>query len=339
MKSEEKRKKRFKRRLLFLFIWTLLLFLLLTTTTYAWFSVNRVVSIDSLDIKVNVKGGLEISTDGINWKNNLISTDIINAHDTYPTSVNQLPSYLEPVSTGGDLDNNHFLKMYYGVAQLINGRDYYSLNSVLQTDTESNGETSGKYMAFDVFLKMGNPSPIYLTTASGSAIPDGVNDTGIENAIRVAFINQGNTSLETSTNGKQTMLNSTNNDVYLWEPNYDMHSNDGVSHALNIYNIQTTNNNADKIAYDGIINEFTYNDNISISRALAINYPNLFKTVDIDVATKTAFNQSVLLIPDGKQGVTKIRIYIWVEGQDVDCEDHASVGDILFNIGFSTLSE
>jgi cell division septal protein FtsQ len=57
-RKELRQRKRRKRRIFFLFIWTLLLFLLLSTTTYAWFTVNRVVSIDSLDIKVNAKGGL-----------------------------------------------------------------------------------------------------------------------------------------------------------------------------------------------------------------------------------------------------------------------------------------
>ena len=35
------------------------------------------------------------------------------------------------------------------------------------------------------------------------------------------------------------------------------------------------------------------------------------------------------------RGVTKIRIYMWVEGQDVDCENNASGGNIEFNLGFT----
>ena len=35
-------------------------------------------------------------------------------------------------------------------------------------------------------------------------------------------------------------------------------------------------------------------------------------------------------------GITKIRVYLWLEGQDVDCENNASVGDLAFTLEFST---
>ena len=37
-----------------------------------------------------------------------------------------------------------------------------------------------------------------------------------------------------------------------------------------------------------------------------------------------------------KAGITKIRVYMWVEGQDVDCENGASGTDIAYTIQFST---
>ena len=39
---------------------------------------------------------------------------------------------------------------------------------------------------------------------------------------------------------------------------------------------------------------------------------------------------------DLPEGVTKIRFYMWIEGQDVDCENGASGGGISFNLGFTT---
>ena len=36
-----------------------------------------------------------------------------------------------------------------------------------------------------------------------------------------------------------------------------------------------------------------------------------------------------------KEGITKVRVYMWVEGQDVDCEDKASGGSLSFNLAFS----
>jgi hypothetical protein len=333
----KKRKK--KKRILLLIMWSLFLLLMLSTSTYAWFTVNRVVSINSLDIKVNAKGNLQISTDAEAWTNTLTSDDIINARNTYPTSINQLPAYLEPVSSGGLLDENHHLKMFYGVAQIINNNTYYSLNSVRSIETESNGLNSGKFIAFDAFLKIDKDGPLYLTKASGSVLPDGENDVGIGNALRVAFINEGYTSTDSARGVSQSLNNGTDDDVYIWEPNYDIHTANGVNHALNIYNITTTETNSAKIDYDGIIAEFAYTDNISVSRATSTYYPTYFKKVDVDMPTTKDFPNSVLFLNNVVAGIYKIRIYIWVEGQDVDCEDHASTGHVLFNIGFSTLAE
>jgi len=38
-----------------------------------------------------------------------------------------------------------------------------------------------------------------------------------------------------------------------------------------------------------------------------------------------------------RPGITKFRIYIWIEGQDVDCEDNASLGDINVNLQITTV--
>ena len=35
------------------------------------------------------------------------------------------------------------------------------------------------------------------------------------------------------------------------------------------------------------------------------------------------------------QGITKMRVYMWIEGQDIDCENNASGTDITYNIELS----
>ena len=39
-----------------------------------------------------------------------------------------------------------------------------------------------------------------------------------------------------------------------------------------------------------------------------------------------------------KAGITKMRIYMWVEGQDVDCENTASGGNIIYSLQITTES-
>lgn len=336
--NKEKRKRRRTRKIILLLIWALFLFTLLTSSTYAWFSVNRVVSIESLDIHVDVKGGLEISTNAIDWTNSLQSIDIVDAHNTYSQSINQLPETLKPVSSGGIVNDNHFLNMYYGIAQQIGTNIYYSINSKIDVEKES-FDDSGKFIAFDAFLRLQSDATVYLTNYSGTVVTDEIEGNGIENAIRVGFILQGHTALESSPTTAQNMLNGTTDDLILWEPNYDTHTENGVEHAMSIYGINTTTSGGDRIIYDGIISEFGYEKDVNVGKAKHTYFPEYFKEADIDIATKNGFDKYETFIENGERGIYKIRIYIWIEGQDVDCEDHASVGNVLFNLGFTTLPQ
>ena len=62
---------------------------------------------------------------------------------------------------------------------------------------------------------------------------------------------------------------------------------------------------------------------------------NYFQTVDINYYTENNFTNN-LPIFTLKGGISKYRVYMWIEGQDVDCENNASVGNISLNLQFST---
>ena len=49
----------------------------------------------------------------------------------------------------------------------------------------------------------------------------------------------------------------------------------------------------------------------------------------------TAVNATRHQIFTLQPGVTKYRVYMWVEGQDVDCENNASNAFLTYNIGLS----
>ena len=124
-------------------------------------------------------------------------------------------------------------------------------------------------------------------------------------------------------------------DSYIWEPNYDTHTNSGIIAAENFYNIVGLQNEGSSIQkYEGVKAEFT---GIPLTEASSkvSGQENFFAEVPIDLATK-ADNKD--LVDTGiylSAGVTKVRVYFWVEGQDVDAENDATGSDMNLNLEFS----
>ena len=324
-----------KKRISYLLFLLLLTGLFLSTSTYAWFTTNKVVSVSMINVKVQTEGSLEISADGTNFKPGITEAEIIGAHTgNYPNSVNQLPAYIEQVSTVGNLDNRGFMEMFFGNIDSNDNGDYIII-SEKSTETESNGiDSEGKFVAFDIFLRTSTTKDLYLTNES-KVTYNGEHSTGIENAIRVAFVIEGNTSSTSTLNTIQSLTTTNKNNVYIWEPNYNAHTATGISHARGVYGLTITNDSPERIDYDGIKSTFSKTDNVTFSRANSNNYPNYFEEVTPKILTLNN-NEDYQYFINLQEGVTKVRVYLWLEGQDVDCENGASVGDLSFSLQFST---
>ena len=102
-------KKAKKTRLNNLIIVLLLSALLLLMSTYAWFTANRKVRVDTIDVNVTTSGGLQISADAITWKSVITKKDISNAQvvsvGTYVVARTQLQTDIEPVSLDIRIDS------------------------------------------------------------------------------------------------------------------------------------------------------------------------------------------------------------------------------------------
>ena len=360
-----KRTKASRKRLNNLLIILLLTAVLLVMSTYAWFTANRTVNIDLIDVKVSTKSGLQISADGENWKTVLDKDDLITAH---AIGFNQLPEYMEPVSTALTVDTNGHLEMFYGEisTDLTEGSPTYGdylLESVLQTDIDSEVAIDdgtdyykGRYIAFDIFLRDDAPSStLYMSGSVEEDIEDGATAKQLENAARIALIKGGNTSnaLDVDAVLALTTIGGT---AMLWEPNNDCHTEHGVDNATEygISGITEGSGNA-RVDYDGLLSAFTGSDAMELFSATLANTPTAtskLKTMTYSATptvgqltwSTTKSGTPSLAMPASTQdgdgnllsaGATRYRIYMWVEGQDVDCENYASGTGLLYNLSFS----
>lgn len=327
---KQNRRKRKKYRLLILL---LLLFgtgIMLATSTYAWFTANKTVSIGTLEVQIEAKNGIQISADGTNWKSIVQKTDLTSASTTYSAAKNQLPDVLEAVSTGGVVNTDGQLPMYYGNIG-TNAEGNYILTATKETDAHG---TSGKYIAFDLFFKVDKETDIWITPTSGVKTTDAT-DTGIKNASRIGFVVLGNTTAGDTVANIQALNKGTASSTYIWEPNYNIHTPAGIANARDVYGkVDVTADHA-ILPYSGVISEINDVDNILLGNATQTDDATKFKDVTIAYKTKANFTH---YIPAFKlsNGITKVRIYMWVEGQDVDCENNASNGNITFDLQITT---
>lgn len=357
----KKRTKAKKQKLNNLLVLLVLAAVLLIMSTYAWFTANRTVNIEAIDVRVATSSGLQISADGLEWKTILTRKDLEDAHTTYAAAVNQMPDNMAPVSTTLDVAGNR-MKMFYGnvTAELDpESANYgeYVLRSVAQTDTPSEtvvadtGEyAKGYYVAFDIFLKSGNTEEnLYM---SGSAVEQKKgednsfvavseeNKKGIENAARIALIPGENTTSEDKDTIQGLKTEGIAGKALMWEPNSDAHTTHGVENATTLgwggsLSAGVRNPYVD---YDGVMSEFS--TPVLLKDATAAKDATKFSPVVPTWKTEkgAVVNNAMPKSYDGNallSGVTKYRIYMWVEGQDVDCENFASGTYLQYDLSFS----
>lgn len=334
---KEKKKNKKQRRIFLLLLLMIGTGTIFGTATYAWFTANKTVSVNPIDVNVQAQSGLQISADGQNWKSTLTLDDLTGASNNYPAAANQIPTELEPVSTAGVVSDAGRLNMYLGVVS-ADDEGNWTLTSTA-TPTEAHTTTSGYFVAYDMFVRYeGATTPIYLTTNSGVVFNDADN-RGIQNAARVAFLTLGHTTSDDTIPKIQGLNDGASSPVTIWEPNYDTHTSYGVANARDVYGIDdlTAGDGNEAVAYDGIKAPFSNVDGLTLGNANATTYGEYFQTVTPGLQTVADFDayQELMNI---EAGVTKIRVYLWIEGQDVDCENNASGSNVTFNLQLSTNS-
>ena len=361
-RSKKNKKKSEMNAMFFIILLALVIFII---STYAWFSTQRNVSITNLNGTVEVAEGLEISLDAENWSNGLVlgdeegQLDIID--DAYDGNHNIKPTEMLPVSTLGLVGSNRTdLLMLRGT--LNNSIQLNNIQAMDEEETNSEMTTYPGYFAFDVFLKNSSrqddlDDTLQLNYDSSLEIMETEKSTtGLQNTARVAFAKYAGTSdtmADAATILKETAGIGVGSspvyitDVAIWEPN----SNDHVDYVVQ-------NNN--KVTGAGAsFNETTQMDTYaltdnSVGQSIADIYKwdgteRLVQKQNVLQTTKTSTEdysiaegvQNLVSTSDGTTDfgiapnkICRLRIYVWLEGQDVDCINYASHGGgVKVNIG------
>ena len=217
-----------------------------------------------------------------------------------------------------------------------------------------------------------NEEAIYLDYTSAVNIAEsGVADSGIQNSVRVAFAQIGRVSAYTTTAGEITGLTCKGDtagatgicrDATIWEPNDTKHVAPAIKYYensckertgdtvtdTNSYTANTCGKVEDGKAYStyAIKDVIKYTDNVDVYDGEDFNnYKKSTytesntggKLVDYKYFTDTDKNKKGVLRPTfmtlAPNSITKVRVYIYIEGQDIDNYDYAAVGKQI-SVGF-----
>lgn len=281
------------------------------------------------------------------------------------------PDGLVPLSTNGKINTEASRLELYGKSSLSATKGGFRLNSN-KIDNASGTEQDG-YVVFDLFIKNGSGTDyieefnaaddedIYLTTDSTvTSQASGAADYGLANSVRVAFSQIGRvasttedpteiTSISCGSTAKNTKL-CDEVGTTIWEPNDTKHDTKLSSYFQKVCKKKTGPGEYTEEACDPITDGKavpTYvvkepvlsSDNIDVYDGLN-GYSGSTKIEQAKTFTDTMKNMEDQARPTffklAANSITKIRVYIYLEGQDVDNYDLISLGKkVSVQFGFT----
>lgn len=355
---------------------TFLSIIVFVFATYAWFTGITVVTIEDFSVKIQASEGLNISLDADTFDSEInigeaeITTDLIN----YENNTNSWlkDKNFRPISTIGQVNENTSRLNLFQKKALIGRNNGYEL---ITKSVDNSVEEKSGYVVFDIFLKNqtsdinvkysdnynhAEDEPIYLTYDSAVSLDDEeVGMEGIENSVRIAFVQIGRVPLRTNYVSTQNISCKSSHSVSLcnknrgetwniWEPNDIKHTEDSINHFdrfcflrenENTYGEKCQQIDNDEYVYTyAVKDEISKDEHVNIYDGLngylsnQLSKMEYFKDSDKE---KTMHDREAIFYL-AKNSITKLRVYIYMEGQDIDNYDFGRIERKLnINFGFS----
>jgi len=335
---DEKNKKNPKRRRK-LFVLTFLSACLLIFATYAWFSATLNVKIKFFNMAVASDDGLFISLDGIDFDNEItVTVDSILKDLTprYPNHVNRWAlSGLWTVSSNG-IPNNNSDKFAMFEGQVVRRRPRDRTDTTIRRFLntipipEEYPTAAGTFIAFDFFLKNVSPSPYadnlyfnedtYIDFAENTTGERKEELMGVRNSLRFGIVKIGSVPMDTDVRGIQNIQCNNRCESVIYEPFHTEHSLGSIADAMShgIYLIDGVPAPTYAVIREGYRLE---HKNGHFGTGIPLDRDHFAPQETI-----TNFATPIFEIPPG---ITKLRAYFWIEGQDVDSLEADSKGAML----------
>lgn len=276
---------------------------------------------------------------------------------------NYVPTELLPVSSSGTVKNGKLQFVQGQVYTTSDGKTglknitLCTEDDLTPTETIANREDNNEnhpFMVFDIYLKnisakaegekdilkLNAGSRVWVDTASTDDYEGkGVAGTGLEYSARVGMvIYENNISViaqdtEEKTVGEQVreLEDSASGTAAIWEPNHLNHIPYVVANnrmGITSESQQVTTLTIKDTVTGDITDIYNSRDTTNLSKPITMTPAYELDTGTTEKASLTEINGLTELGLEANK-ISKVRVYIWMEGQDPDCISMASLGDKL----------
>ena len=281
--------------------------IVLTSATYAWFSMAKRVEVESMELNVTSPEGIQISANTTAFTTKLTVDNIKGTDETaggkrfnaYEGHINNIPTTVIPASSRFAARG---LPLWFTGSR--NDRGTMDISGV-------SNEVGSGFVAFDLFVKLKSATTVKF--GSSTIICEG--NSELPTAMRMALVNCGTVAEKAEASTIQAALPAQASASVVYEVDASNHTSaatllgaSGVMTTRPIY--QTGSGIRPDSTYGNIVSGGAYDTALQVTLAT------------------TAANAKV----DLKAGISRVRVYMWMEGNDVDCANDVAGSTINFNL-------
>ncbi len=269
------------------------------------------VEVEKMGLTVSSDGGVEISANTKYFTTNLNFGDFAGESDskfrTYAGNLNNLPELLCPVSSNMYVSKS--LPTFYEGS--IDDQGYINATQIAS-------DVNSHYVAFDIFVKADQAQKVYWgdTTVTCDDNPD------VLTATRVALVNCGTVAQNSEADEILSVKpdNALQNRVVMYEPDSVNHTDSsGYADGATVPDLYITTPFSKRTP--------TGNGKNIIQEAQYAGPAFGIRATDANKAENAYF--------DAVTGINRVRVYLWLEGNDVDCDNAVAGATVDFNLVFS----
>ena len=293
------------------------LLVLLVTASYTWFSLSQTPRVSNMEMNVSASVGIQLAenydAEEEEWGQVLDFQSIIGEE-----------TVLQPASWSAA--KNAFVTAAYG----IDGRTIQDRYILLSDEQNANRNDAHAYYVKGTFYARSD-TDVSVSLGEAVEVNEGVNTAGTY-VIGTPIWNDQNILHDDGGLGAETAIRVgiritpvdefsgrefNESEFYIYEPNYDVHIDESITEGLETFSV------------DGGLYEDTANVIYQSASTWSEAYP-----VQRDVTVKSLgeFVGDTYLFSLSSGSMAKIDLYIWLEGQDVDCTNLIDEAQIIANL-------